>query len=144
MENEDTIHLLKECDAGAKMAVSSIDEVLESVKNERLYALLTETKKHHENLGNEIHSLLKEYGSEEKEPNIMAKGMSWLKTNMKLTMDECSSTVADLIIDGCNMGVKSLYKYLNQYPSANQTVKDLTHRLIGIEEQLCKELRVYL
>ncbi len=144
MENKDTIRLLKECDAGTKMAVSSINEVLDSVKNERLYALLDETKDHHEKLGNEIHSLLNEYGSEEKDPNAMAKGMSWLKTNMKLSMDECSATVADLIIDGCNMGVKSLYKYLNQYPAANENVKDITHRLISIEEQLCKELRVYL
>jgi len=144
MENNDTIRLLKECDAGTKMAVSSINEVLESVKNQDLYVLLDETKDHHEKLGNEIHSLLNEYGSEEKEPNVMAKGMSWLKTNVKLSMDECSATVADLIIDGCNMGVKSLYKYLNQYPAANETVKDITHRLISIEEQLCKELRAYL
>jgi len=144
MEHEDTIHLLKECDAGTKMAVSSIDEVMESVKNDKLRALLDETKDHHEKLGNEIHSLLSQYGSKEKDPNPMAKGMSWLKTNMKLSMDECSATVADLIIDGCNMGVKSLYKYLNQYPAANETVKDITHRLISIEEQLCKELRAYL
>ena len=144
MEHENSIHLLKECDAGTKMAVSSIDEVLESVNNPRLKQLLTETKAHHEQLGNEIHSLLNEYGSKEKEPNPMAKGMSWLKTNVKLTMDECEATVADLIIDGCNMGVKSLHKYLHQYAAANETVKDIAHRLISIEEQLCKELYAYL
>lgn len=144
MEHEDTIHLLKECDAGTKMAVSGIDEVLDSVKDTKLLQLLSESKAHHEALGNEIHSLLLQYGSEEKEPGMMAKSMSWLKTNMKLSMDECAATVADLITDGCHMGIKSLNKYLNQYPEANETVKDICNRLISIEEQLCKELRVYL
>ncbi|MBQ8184674.1 MAG: hypothetical protein IJ036_02685 [Lachnospiraceae bacterium] len=144
MINEDTIHLLKECDAGSKMAVSSIDDVLDSVKDAGLQKLLTESKAHHEKLGNEIHSLLIEYGSEEKDPNVMAKSMSWLKTNMKLGLDGRSCTIADLMTDGCDMGIKSLCKYLNQYPAANETVKDLCNRLIDIEEQLRKELRVYL
>ena len=79
MENNDTIYLLKECDAGTKMAVSSIDEVLESIEKPELKQLLSKSKEHHETLGNEIHSLLLEYHSEEKDPNAMAKGMSWLK-----------------------------------------------------------------
>lgn len=144
MEDRDSIKLLKECDAGSKMAVTSLDDVLEKVENENLKALLSETKEHHEQLGNEIHKLLMEYGSDEKEPNSMAKGMSKLKTNMKMGMNDSDETVADLITDGCNMGIKSLYKYLNQYPGANSKVKDLCQRLISIEDQLRKELRQYL
>lgn len=144
MENMDTIYLLKECDAGSKMAVTSIDEILEAVKSENLKQLLSESKAHHEQLGNEIHSLLLEYDSEEKDPSTMAKSMSWLKTNMKLNMNNSDSTVADLITDGCNMGIKSLHRYLNQYPAANQKVKDICNRLISIEETLLKDLQPYL
>ncbi|MBQ8592350.1 MAG: hypothetical protein IJ485_06370 [Lachnospiraceae bacterium] len=144
MENEDTIHLLKECDAGSKMAVASIDEILEKVEDDTLKQLLCESREHHEKLGNDIHSLLMEYDSEEKEPNPMAKSMSWLKTNMKMTMNEEDATVADLITDGCNMGIKSLYKYLNQYKAANQQSKELCSRLISIEETLRHDLREYL
>ena len=110
MEDRDTIKLLKECDAGSKMAVSSLDDIMDRLENEKLRKLLNETKDHHAKLGNEIHSLLREYGCEEKEPNPMAKGMSWLKTNMKMSMDKSDATVADLLTDGCNMGIKSLYK----------------------------------
>ena len=144
MEDRDTIKLLKECDAGSKMAVTSLEDVLEKAENTNLKALLCETKEHHEQLGNEIHALLIEYGSEEKEPNVMAKGMSKMKTSMKMGMNDSDETVADLITDGCNMGIKSLYKYMNQYPGANSKVKDLCSRLIGIEDQLRKELRQYL
>ena len=144
MEHQDTIKLLKECDAGSKMAVTSLDEILGKVENTDLKKLLTETKKHHEKLGNEIHSILIAYGSDEKDPNAMAKGMSWLKTNMKMGMDDSDQTAADLITDGCNMGIKSLYKYLNQYSNADSKVKTLCNRLIDIEDQLRKELRAYL
>ena len=145
MEDRDTIKLLKECDAGSKMAVTSLDDVLEKVENENLKKLLVETKGHHEKLGNEIHSLLVKYGSEEKEPNAMAKGMSKMKTNFMMNMKEdCDETAADLITDGCNMGIKSLYIYMNQYPAANEKTKDLCKRLIAIEDQLRKELRAYL
>lgn len=144
MENKDTINLLKECDAGTKMAVSSIDDVLDNVKDECMKELLTESKEHHGKLGNEIHSLLNEYGSAEKEPGMMAKSMSKLKTNMKMTMDESDKTIADLMIDGCNMGIKSLHRYLNQYTNANEKVKDICRRLVDIEEKLSQKLRPYL
>ena len=144
MENQDTIKLLKECDAGTKMGVTSIDDVLDMVKDESLRKLLMESKDHHSKLGNDLHSLLIEYDSEEKEPNPIAKGMSWFKTNMKLTMNNSDATIADLITDGCNMGVKSLNKYLNQYANADKNAKDICQRLINIEEDLCEKLRVYL
>lgn len=144
MENKDTILLLKECDSGSKMAVSSIDEVLESVQSTSLKQLLSESKAHHEKLGNELHSMLLDCQSEEKDPAPMAKSMSWIKTNMKMAMDKSDATVADLITDGCNMGIKSLYRYLNQYPAADHASKDICKRLISIEEKLCKDMREYL
>ena len=144
MNNSDTIKLLRECDAGTKMAVSSIDDVLENVKSSELKKLLKETKDHHSKLGNEIHALLSRLDTEEKEPSLMAKSMSWMKTNMKMGMDSSDATIADLITDGSNMGVKSLYRYLNQYKMADDTTKDICKRLIKIEEQLIKELQPYL
>ena len=107
-------------------------------------SLLTESKMHHEKLGNEIHSLLIEHDSEEKDPSPMAKSMSWLKTNMKIGMNESDSAIADVMTDGCNMGVKSLHKYLNQYQDADKTSKDICKRLVSIEEELCKDLKDYL
>lgn len=144
MVNSDTIKLLKECDAGSKMAVTSIDDVMEKIRDSSMKSLLQESKDHHAKLGNEIHSLLNQYGKSEKDPNPMAKGMSWMKTNMKMTMDDSDATVADLITDGCNMGIKSLYRYVNQYKAADDTSKDICNRLISIEQELRKGLRDYL
>lgn len=74
----------------------------------------------------------------------MAKGMSWMKTNVKLVMHESDETIADLMTDGCNMGVKSLSKYLNQYRAAEEKAKDIAKRLINLEEKLAQDMRGYL
>lgn len=144
MVNDDTIQLLRECNAGVKMGISAIDEVLDSVDNEKFKNLLEDSKREHEKLGQETRDLLNEYHDSGKSPNPMAKGMSWMKTNVMLAVEPGDDTVADLITDGCNMGVKSLHKYLNKYKAAEEKAKDITKRLINIEERLTIDIRTYL
>ena len=144
MIEQDTIKLLRECDAGVKMGISSIDDVLGHVEQEAFLNKLSSCKKEHEQLQAEIQQLLGKYKDDGKNPNPIAKGMSWMKTNMKLTMEDSDATIADLMTDGCNMGVKSLNRYLNQYKAADEVSKDITKRLINLEEQLTVDIRQYL
>ena len=144
MIEQDTIKLLRECDAGVKMGVASIDDVLDQVHSRALNQYLTECKKKHEQLKNEIQTLLEKYHDDGKEPTPISKGMSWIKTNMKMGMDNSDQTIADLMTDGCNMGVKSLNKYLNQYEAADEVSKDIAKRLINLEEQLAVDIRKFL
>ena len=144
MIEQDTIRLLRECDAGVKMGVSSIDEVLEYVKSDALKKALADCKTAHKKLETEIDESLNRFGDEGKEPNPIAKGMSWMKTNIKLIMHESDHTIADLITDGCDMGFKSLSKYLNQYKAADEDSKNIAKRLIELEEKLGQDVRGYL
>lgn len=144
MIEQDTIKLLRECDAGIKMGVSSIEDVLGHVSDEKLEKKLTLCKDQHEKLQTELQQLLGKYQDEGKNPSAIAKSMSWMKTNVKLGMEDSDATVADLMTDGCNMGVKSLNRYLNQYKAADETSKDITKRLISLEQQLTKDLQPYL
>lgn len=144
MIEQDTIRLLRECDAGIKMGVSSIGEVMKYVSHDKLRKCLEDCKAKHERLQGEIQAMLTEYHDDGKEPNVMAKSMSWMKTNVKLVMNESDHTIADLMTDGCNMGVKSLHKYLNQYKAADEKSKDITKRLINIEEKLALDIREFL
>jgi len=144
MIEPDTIKLLRECDAGIKMGVASIDDVLGYVHDSELKKCLSDCKSEHDKLKTEIQQLLDKYGDDGKEPNPMAKSMSWMKTNVKLVINESDKTIADLITDGCDMGVKSLTKYLNQYKAADETSKDIAKRLINSEEQLTADMRQFL
>lgn len=144
MPDNDTVKLLRECNSGIQMAVYSIEEILEDVKNEQFRQILKDTLNAHNSLGNRTHELLSAFGEETKEPNPIAKGMSWMKTNAKIMMDKTDNTCADLITDGCNMGIKSLYRYLNEYKAADEKAQKLTEDIIREEETLRQNLRCYL
>ncbi|MBQ4652255.1 MAG: hypothetical protein IJB78_06020 [Oscillospiraceae bacterium] len=144
MIEKDTIKLLRECDSGVKMGVASIDEVLDNVNNGQFRALLKDCRAEHEKLRLEIQAQLDRFRDEGKNPNPIVKGMSWIKTNMKLGMEDSDATVADLMTDGCNMGVKSLNRYLNEYKAADEISKDIAKRLINLEEKLCVDIRQFL
>lgn len=144
MIQDDTIELLKECNSGIKMGISSIEEVLDKVDNAEFKNLLELSIKRHKELGNTTRNLLNRYGDSGKEPNAMAKSMSWMKTNFMMAVSSSDETISDLITDGCNMGVKSLNKYLNQYNLASEEAKEITHKLINEEETLSRDIRRYL
>ena len=144
MIEQDTVKLLRECDAGIKMGVESLEDVLYFVHSEVLKKYLSDCREEHEKLKEEIRELLDRYHDDGKNPNPIAQGMSIMKTNVKLVLNESDHTIADLITDGCNMGVKSLSRYLNQYKAADEISKDIAKRLIHLEEQLAVDIRDFL
>lgn len=144
MIEQDTIRLLRECDSGVKMGIASIGDVLDSVQADALRHRLSECKNTHEKLEREIERMLERCHDGGKEPGPIAKGMSWVKTNAKLAVDSSDASIASLMTDGCNMGVKSLHKYLNQYKAADEGAKDIARRLIGLEETLTADIRPFL
>ena len=144
MIEQDTIKLLRECDAGVKMGVKSIDDVVEYVESDSFERRLRDCRREHEQLDGEIREQLDRFQDTGKEPNPMAKSMSWMKTNVKLAVDNSDHTIADLMTDGCNMGVKSLNRYLNKYQAADEYSKDIAKRLINLEEKLAVDIRAYL
>ena len=144
MVEQDTIKLLRECDAGVKMGISSIDDVLDNVKSKDFKDCLIKCMKEHQRRSVEISELLCNYQDDGKDPNPVAKSMSYMKTNLKMNLNDSDKTIADLITDGCNMGVKSLNRYLNQYEAADEISKDITKKLINLEERLAVDIRDYL
>ena len=144
MIEHDTIELLRECDAGIQMGISAIDEVKDHVINGEFRSQLDGYQCEYAQLQNEIQGLLHTYHDEGKDPNPIAKGMAWMKTNMTVAFNEEDSAIADIITDGCNMGIKSLNKYLNQYKAADGRAKDFTKRLINLQERQLEGMRRYL
>ncbi len=144
MVEQDTVRLLRECDAGVKIGIESIEEVVDKIQSQEFRQVLVKSRHQHDELDREIQQLLDQYQDEGKEPNPMAKGMSWLKTNAMLMMKPSDQTIADLMTDGCNMGVKSLHKYLNEYAAADERSKTITKKLVNLEQKLAVDIRAYL
>lgn len=144
MVEQDTIKLLRECDAGIKMGISALDEVMEYAHSSDMRKYLQDSTKENQRLQTDLQDVLADYHDNGKEPNPIASGMSWLKTNVKLKMNESDSAIAELMTDGCNMGIKSLSRYMNQYKAADERSKGIAKRLIKAEEKLSQNMRQFL
>jgi hypothetical protein len=144
MIENDTIKLLRECDAGIKMGVEAIDEVLPKVVDKDFKNILSENRRKHIDLQNEINEKLKDYQDDGKEPPLIAEIMSKMKTGLKMLIDPTDNAIADLITDGGNMGVKSLNRYLNQYKASDENSKDFAKKLIDLEDSLVRDVRKFL
>lgn len=142
--NDDTIKLLRECNAGCKYATNSMEQVLPYINDTDLRNLITKYNDKHIRVGDNCHSILNSVNEDEKDPSSVAKAMSWFSTEIKLMINDDKAKIADLMIDGCNMGIKSLSKYLNQYKGADSESIHLTQKLIKIEEDFMHELLVFL
>lgn len=140
MPNDDTIKLLRECSAGAEMAIASINDVIDYAKEEKLHSLLQDNLTKHQQLRDEIAQKLATYHDDEKSPHPIAKAMSWTKIHLNLLINSSSKEIATLMRDGCNMGVKSLQKYLEQYPASSSDAKKLAGRLITLERDFHDKL----
>lgn len=144
MIETDTIKLLRECDAGIHMGISSIDEVIGYVDAPAFAKSLRESRREHDVLGREVRDELQRFGEGGKQPNAVAETFSNIVTDVKLTLHESDNTIADIMTDGCNMGVKSLNRYLNEYQAADERSKDIAKRLIHLEEKMTADMRAYL
>ena len=144
MSVNDTVKLLSDCSKGAKMGLESIDEVPPLVNDPRLKYTLSDSKANHLTLGNDADTLLKSLAEKPAEPGAVARGMSWIKTNFSVAMNPGDSTVAGVITDGCNMGIKSINKALNDYKNADAGAKRVAKRLIDMEKKLASDMSVYL
>lgn len=144
MINDDTIELLNECSKGVKMGIRSIEDVIEHVKSQEFRSELSKTLNEHRAISEETDKILESVADGGKEPGMMAAFMSEAKTGMKLTMSHSDETIADLLSDGCAMGIKSLHRYLNKYKAADQKSRTIAGKLSDSEEHLLVNLRKYL
>jgi len=144
MNNHDTIELLKECGCGIKNGVSNLTELVDRTESPALRKLLAQSISNHEELNSQVSRILSSSAQCAKEPPLMAKSMSWMKTEMKMAMFDTDSTVAALVTDGCGMGIKTLRQNLNDYPRASGEAKGIVQQVINEENSLVEAVAKYL
>ena len=142
--NQDTINLLRECNAGIKMGESAIKQLLPHVSSDELRGSLEIGKNSHSVLGDETHAMLLSLGQDTKDPHPLVRAMSTMRICASMIMKESDSSIADIMTDGCNMGIKSISKYLNQYKNADSRAKSIAKRLISSEEYIQSKMRNFL
>ena len=144
MANRDTIELLKECSSGVKAGVTNLNELAVKTKSPALKKILTQSITNHESLSCQAVKLLGSSAETAKEPSMMMKGISRMKTSAMLAMDDSDSTIAGLVTDGCGMGIKSVTQSLNDCTRASAEAKAIAEQIIAEEKNLSEAVAKYL
>lgn len=142
--DKDTITLLQECNAGCKMATNSMEQVLPYAKNETLKSIIHQYNDQHIKLGDLCHQKLNEVDEDEKDPGCLQKVFASISTDVKLMVNGDDHKIAELMIDGSHMGIKSVSEYLNKYKLASTESKEIAQKLVKIEQDFMNELLAYL
>ena len=142
--NRDSIKLLRECNAGIKMGTSAMAKVIPHVKDAGLKSGLSACRDTHNDLGIRTKRLLKEAHEDTKSVHPIAQLMSEIKVSASVMMGGADKRIAHVMTDGCDMGIKSLTSYLNQYKNADRKSRAIAEELIASEEMLEVTMRSYL
>ncbi len=140
----DTEMLLRDCSAGIKMAVSAIDQTIDSTISSSLKEILANSRNGHLGLSLRASDMLSEITSRPAEAGFIAKSMSKMKTGMMMALSPGDDTIAELICDGCNMGVKSIARSLNEHAKASHDSRELAYDLIALDRKLANDMAGYL
>ena len=140
----DTVKLLRECNSGIRMGESALGHVVPKARNKELKRALNSCKDEHAVLGDRTHSLLLRHSADTSEAHAAARMMSDAKVRISMAVKRSDRTIASLMTDGCNMGVKSISKYLNKYKNASEEAKEIAKRLVDSELALEENLRTFL
>lgn len=142
--NEDTTRLLQECTKGCRMALESMGQVEEYIRDDRLKQVMEKSQKEHEEVQKKAVELLHQAGEGEKSPGMIAQAFSWATAKVKLAMEDDGHQIAKLMMDGCNMGIQSLSECRNDCTEASDEAIKLAEKLIRAEEDFLQQLKPFL
>ncbi len=137
-------YVLNELNKGIKMGMDSISNVSEKVQDDRLKQDLKYQYDEYNKILNEVNDELTHYDDFPKEINLVQKAMGWMGVEMNTIMDKSNSKIAELMIQGTNMGIIEGVKLLNQNPEADTEVKDVLNKFIKFQENTVEQLKKYL
>lgn len=142
--NPDTVELLKECDAGCRMAIDSMEQIDKYVTDDQLRSVIRKYNGAHIKMEEDIHRMLNNIGEEEREPNPLAKASSWIQSEVRMLIDGDTHQAASILTDGCHMGIKELNQCKNTYKGADERSVRFLDKLCDIETKMTGELQRFL
>ena len=137
-------YILNELNKGIKMGMDSISNVSEKVQDDRFKQDLKYQYDEYNKILNEVNNELTNYDDFPKELNPMQKAMGWMGVELNTISDKSNSKIAEMMIQGTNMGIIEGVKLLNQNPEADTEVKNVLNEFIKFQENTLEQLKKYL
>lgn len=129
-----------------KMGGESIIDLLPKVKDEGMRAEMTGELEKYEGFAKEIRELLFKEGEQPKEESLMAKMGVKMGVMMNTIIDDTSSHIADMMIQGATMGITDTTKLVreSENSSCSEQALALARKIIKYEEESIERLKKFL
>ena len=143
-KKENEINVLDELNKGARMGMDAIHFILPKVTDDKLRDELNNQYKEYENIHKQICELYPEYSDKEPhETNTMNKVMTWYGIEMRTMMDDTTSKLAELLMQGTNMGIIEGRRLLNQ-KDTDPEVQEIVEEYVDMQEHAVEKLKQFL
>lgn len=144
MNNENIVNVLDELNKGASMGVDAICFIIDKVKDKKLESELKNQYKQYKSILDEISKIYPEYSSKEPhETNAINKVMTWYGIEMKTFLDKTTSKIAELLMQGTNMGIIEGRRLLNKNDTPDE-VHRLIQEYVSMQEKAVENLKKFL
>ena len=141
---DNNINTLNELNKGCSMGIVALNYIIPKINEDKFRDLLEKQTIEYKDLSTRISKLYEEYTSNEiAETTIMEKVMSWYGINKDMAFDNSISKVADLLIQGTNMGIIEGRKLLNN-KTMDKKIKKICREYIKMQEAYLEKLKGYL
>ena len=141
---EENINALDEIHKGACMGMDAIHFVREKVEDEKLKKELDKEYEQYQEISKKIEKIYPKYNDDEPhETNVINKAMTWYGIEMKTMTDESSSKIAELLLQGVNMGIIEGRKVLNK-KEIDEEVNNLIDEYVTMQEESVERLKKFL
>ena len=142
MSNEN--YVLNEINKGIKMGMDSISNVSQKVQDDRFKQDLKCQYDKYNQILNNVNDELSNYDAFPKELNPMQKAMGWMSIQFNTMDDKSNSKIAEMMLQGTNMGIIEGVKLRNQNPDLDNNVKNILDNFIQFQENTVEQLKKYL
>lgn len=142
MSNEN--YVLNEINKGIKMGMDSISNVSQKVQDDRFKQDFKCQYDKYNQILNNVNDELSNYDDFPKELNPMQKAMGWMNIEMNTISDKSNSKIAEMMLQGTNMGIIEGVKLRNQYPDLDKPVQNILNEFVQFQQNNVEQLKKYL
>ena len=143
-KKHDEVNVLDELSKGACMGRDAIHFIMDKVEDEKLKKELDRQYREYKEISEEISKIYPEYSEDEPhKTSAMNKMMTWYGIEMKTLIDSSTSKIAELLMQGTNMGIIEGRRLLNQ-KETNEEINKLVEKYVEVQETAVEKLKPFL
>ena len=141
---EENINALDEIHKGACMGMDALHFILEKVEDQKLKDILEKQHDDYRDIKKIIEEVYPKYDDDEPhKTSAMNKMMTWYGIEMKTFMDSSNSKIAELLLQGVNMGIIEGKKIINN-KEIDPKVAGIVKKYVAMQERHVEILKEYL